>query len=1029
MNNLSPDQVTSVGHSQNEEWEYELVPVDMLEDSEEDDFEYIYDLADDEKIYTVEESRPKYSSKRRIVLATNVAETSITVPGIRYVIDPGYARISRYSYRSKIQRLPIESISQASANQRKGRCGRVSEGVCYRLYDEADFLSRPEFTDAEIQRTNLAAVILQMLNLCIGDIRNFPFVDSPDNRLINDGFKLLQELQAVSIASRGKGKSGEKVTALGRQLMTLPVDPKLGRMLLAAAKLGCVDELLIIVSGLSIQDPRERPSDKQQAADEKHRRFKDDHSDFIAYLNLWNYVEEQRQELSQNQFRKLCKREFLSYLRLREWREIHHQLRLAVKSLHLSINHNPAGYDPVHQALLTGLLGQIGTKGEDKEYLGARNRRFHIFPGSSQAKKSPKWLMAGQLLETSRVFAHQVAKIEPQWALHAAEHLVKKSHFEPHYHVKSGQVMAFERVTLYGLTLVEKRRVSYGSLDPVLAREVFIRAALVEGLYRGKGQFFKHNSGLIAELQDLEAKSRRRDILVDEEAIYRFYDERIPAAIINLAGFEHWREQTEQEQAKLLYMDRQQLMQHDASAVTEAQFPTELQWEGMTFPLKYHFEPNHPEDGVSLQVPVAALHLLPEQRLEWIIPGILREKCIALVKGLPKVWRKHFVPVPAYVDRALSALSADDVSLTEALAHQLKRQTTIDIPEDQWAPEALDDYYRFNIQVVDEKGKVLAQGRNLSKLRDSYRDQLQQTLQKKEDGWGRENVEQWDFDQLPKEVKLKRAGMTITAYPALQEESGKLSLKLQDNPLEAKLLNRQGMVKLAYLQLKSQFNELQKSLLKGKDVGLAVVSLGNRQAVAEQILMAAIGKCCFCDSEGNWLQQLPADQLQFEQQLSNGRENIERVAKELESLLVNVLSQVVTIKKTIKSSKNALAIAVAAGDINQQLQRLIYPGFLLQTPTQWLQQYPRYLKAMLVRLEKAPAQMQKDKIHTAEVASLWQRYQERLDKEGVAQLADNENFHLYRWLLEELRVSLFAQTLKTLQPVSEKRLNKLWQET
>lgn len=967
-------------------------------------------LAEQNKVFNAHKGR-------RIVLATNVAETSITVPGIRYVIDPGLARISRYSFRSKIQRLPIEPISQASANQRKGRCGRVSEGVCYRLYDELDFLNRPEFTDAEILRTNLAAVILQMLNLRIGEVRHFPFVDKPDQRLLNDGFKLLEELQAVN-------KQG-KVNGLGRQLMTLPVDPRLGRMVLAAAKLGCLREVLIIVSGMSIQDPRERPAEKKQAADEKHRRFNDDHSDFMAYLNLWDYVEQQRQDLSSNQYSKLCKKEFLSYLRLREWREIHHQLLTALKPLNLKQNAEPASYDVIHQALLTGLLGYIGNKAEDKEYLGARNRRFMIFPGSSQSKKSPKWLMAGQLLETSRLFAHQVAKIDPGWALNAARHLVKRNQFEPHYDVKTGQVMAYERVTLYGLTLVEKQRVSFGSIDPKTAREVFIRAALVEERYRGKGPFFKHNQQLIAELHELEAKSRRRDILVDEEAIYRFYDERVPADIVNLAGFEHWRKSVELDkdnpQPQLLYLTRDYLMQHDASAITEAQFPAELSWEGLTFPLSYHFEPGHAEDGVSIQVPVAALHLVPEHRLEWLIPGILREKCIQLVKGLPKQWRKHFVPVPNYVDTALASLRPDDVPLTEALAHQLKRQTTIDIPEDQWQQVQLDDYYRFNIQVVDERGKVLAQGRDLASLRERYRDQLQQTLKSNDDSIERSGITEWDFDQLAKDIRLKRAGMSITAYPELIDEKDSVALRLSDNPVEAQYRTRRGITRLALLHLQSSVKYLRKELLKGKDLGLTVVALGKRDAVVDDIIMAAVADSCFSG-------EVPRTRESFLGCIEAGREQITMRATELEKLMVTVLAEVVAIKKNIKSNKNALAIAVAAGDINLQLQRLIYPGFLYQTPQKWLQQYPRYLKAISLRLEKAPSQIQKDKIWTADVDSLWEPWQQRLEKDGEAAVYANDQLVQYRWMLEEYRVSLFAQSLKTLMPVSDKRLKKLWVE-
>ncbi len=952
---------------------------------------------------------------RRVVLATNVAETSITVPGIRYVIDPGYARISRYSFRSKIQRLPIEAVSQASANQRMGRCGRVSEGICYRLYSEEDFLSRPEFTDAEILRTNLAAVILQMLNLRMGDVRKFPFIDMPDKRLLNDGFKLLEELQAVD-------RKGQ-VKPLGRQLMTLPVDPRLGRMVLAAAKHNCLREMLIIVSAMSIQDPRERPAEKKQAADEKHRRFNDEHSDFLAYLNLWDYAEQQRQDLSQNQFRKLCQKEFLSWLRLREWREIHHQLLSALKPLNLKANKEPAGYENVHRALLPGLLGNVGNKAEDREYLGARNRRFMIFPGSSQVKKSPAWIVAGQLLETSRVFAHQVAKIEPGWVLQAAQHLLKRNQYEPHYDVKSGQVMAYERVSLYGLTLVEKARVIFGNIDPVTAREVFIRAALVEGSYRGKGEFYRYNQRLQEELLELEAKSRRRDILVDDEILYRFYDERVPAGIFNLVSFESWRKETEANaaQARLLFMSREHLMQHDASAITEAQFPRTLAVEGLTLPLSYHFEPGSEADGVSIQVPVAVLHLLPELRLQWLIPGLLREKCIQLVKGLPKQWRKHFVPVPDYVDKALAALKPDNVALTEALGHQLKRQTLVEIPAEEWDKAVVDDYYRMNIQVVDEGGKVLAQSRDLISLRERYRDQLQQTLQSSDSSLERTGIERWDFDELAETTQLKRAGMQITAYPALLDEGSSVALRLLDNLLEAQQSSLRGVTRLGMLSLQDLVKPLSKSLLKGKDMGLTMVSLGRREEVVDDLLLAAVRQSCFAAG-------LVRTQADFEAALAAGRKQLTGAAQEMEKLLLQVLASVVAIRKAIKSSKNALAIATAAGDINVQLQRLLYPGFLYATPLQRLQQYPRYLKAIELRLEKAPSQIQRDKMWTAELEQLWQPWLERQQKEGELLFAANERAQEYRWMLEEYRVSLFAQTLKTIAPVSDKRLKKLWSE-
>lgn len=960
---------------------------------------------------------------RRVVLSTNVAETSITVPGIRYVIDPGFARISRYSYRTKVQRLPVEPISRASANQRMGRCGRVSEGICVRLYDEADFNSRPEFTDAEILRTNLAAVILQMLQLRIGNIRHFPFVDSPDSRLINDGFKLLEELQAV--------KRDGQLSHIGQQLTRLPLDPQLGRMLLAAQKHNCVRELLIIASALSVQDPRERPAQKQQAADEKHRRFWDEQSDFIAFVNLWQYFENQRQELSQNQLRKQCKREFLSYLRLREWRDIHRQLRLAAKDLGFKENTEPADYEAVHRALLSGLLGHLGLRGEEREYLGARNRKFFIFPGSSQFKKTPKWLLAGQLLETAKLYGHTIAKIEPEWALAAAEHLVKRHHFEPHYDSRSGQVMAYEKVTLYGLVLVEKQRVNFSRIDPVVAREVFIRAALVEGRYvdaranRGGPKkmpaFFAHNQALLQALDELEAKSRRRDILADEQVLYEFYDERLPTEVVNRAGFEHWRKQAEASNPQLLFIDRERLMLHDASAITEAQFPNELSLQGMVLPLSYYFEPGSADDGVSVHVPVSVLHQLPECQLQWLVPGMLRDKCIALVKGLPKQWRKHFVPVPAFIDKVMPAMKPDNVALTHALGFQLKRHTAVDIPDDAWDPAALDDYYRMNIKVLDEQGKCMASGRELEPLRERYRDQLRQSLQSAGSDLEREEIVSWDFGNLPETTQLKRAGVTIRAYPALVDNTQSVALKLLDDPREALSKTRRGMTRLLLLSAPQPAKYLRKVLLKGRDMGLSVAGIGNREQVADDIAMATFAQVCLGEDP------LPRDQQAFEACLAQGREQLVTRANEIEALMLSILASMVEIKKALKQQKNALPLAFAVADINAQLQRLVYPGFLYRTPMAWLSQYPRYLKAILMRLEKAPHNVQKDKLMIAELAPFWEDYDNVLEREGASVALANPELIQFRWLLEEFRVSLFAQSLKTLMPISAKRLKKQWQ--
>lgn len=960
---------------------------------------------------------------RRVVLATNVAETSITVPGIRYVIDPGYARISRYSVRTKVQRLPIEPISQASANQRKGRCGRLSDGICICLYEQEDFEQRPQFTDPEILRTNLAAVVLQMLHLRIGDVRHFPFVDKPDQSQITDGFKLLEELHAVD-------KRGQ-LTATGKQLNALPLDPRLGRMVIAAQEQGCLQEILIIVSALTIQDPRERPADKQQAADEKHRRFWHDDSDLMAFVKLWQYVEEQRQELSQNQWRKQCGKEFLNFMRLREWRDLHYQLRLAVKHMGFKQNQEPARYEQIHRALLAGLLSNIGIKNEEKDardYLGTRNRRFAIFPGSSLFKKRPKWLAASELLETSKLYAHNVARIDPKWVLDAAKHLIKHHFYEPHYNPKSGQVMGYDRITLYGLVVAEKQPVNFSQIDAKVAREVFIRSALVEGGYakapgrRGGGEFFARNQSLIDEVEELEAKSRRRDIMVDDEELYRFYDERIPGTVVNLAGFEHWRKQAEKAEPTLLHITRERIMRHGAGDITQAQFPDRMDLDGMELPLSYHFEPGHPDDGVSIGIPASILHSVPEHRLDWLVPGLLREKCVALVKGLPKQWRKQFVPVPHYVDQVLARVAPQNRALTQVLTEQLQHLSSVQLPDDVWNQTELDDYYRMNIQVLDDKARIIDRGRKLGPLRERYRDYVQASLQEAGSELERDSVTDWDFGELPESCSLKRGAVTVRGYPALVDEKGQVALRVMDNPLDAQYQNHRGIVRLMLLSQAQTHKYLQKSLLKNKDMALSVVNLGRREEVVDDIMLAAINSACL---DGK---PLPRTAAAFQHQRDQGAPEIVTFANQYEALLVQILTEVVAIKKQMKQAKNALALAFTFADIKDQLDRLIYPGVLSATPLDWLQQYPRYLRAIQLRLEKAPLDPQKDKQAMASVARHWQQHDQLLNKKGLASYSQNRDWQNYRWMLEELRVSLFAQSLKTRMPVSDKRLNKQWAE-
>ncbi len=993
----------------------------------------------------------------RVVLATNVAETSLTVPGIRYVIDPGRARISRYSVRTKVQRLPIEAVSQASANQRKGRCGRVAEGVCYRLYDEQDFDSRPEFTDPEIQRTNLAAVILQMLQLRIGDIRKFPFVDKPENRFISDGFKLLEELQAVD----NKGT----ITKLGRQLHSLPVDPRLSRIIMEAQKYNCVKEALIIVSGLSIQDPRERPADKRQAADEKHRRFWDEDSDFIAYINLWNYLEEQRQELSRNQFQKMCKKEFINYLRVREWRDLHHQLRLALKPLGLKENATPSNYESIHRSLLAGMLSNLGFKSEDKkntqrserekkkpsiEYLGSRNRKFQIFPGSSQFKKKPQWLMAAEFIETSQLFAHMVAKINPDWALECGRHLLKHHYYEAHYDAHSGQVMAYDRISLFGLTLVEKKRVPYGNVNREEARSVFIREALVEGKYakhksvrkaldkaknhwqkitetsekheHNAEHFYIYNQWLIDDIEQLEAKARRKDILVDDQIIFDFYDDTVPADVTNLTGFEHWRKTAEQNKPGLLMLDRGLLMLHQADGVTEAQFPGSLEVEGLTLALHYHFEPGHADDGVSIQVPVEFLHMLPQGRLEWLVPGLLRDKCIAMVKALPKPIRKKIVPVPQFVDKALARMQAGKRSLHDVLAEVLKHIADVSIAQQDWQLENLDDFYRMNIQVVDEKGRVIDRDRNIDKLRDRYRQQVKQSVQAAHHSMEKKEIRDWDFGELQASVQLPRHGIQVKGFPALLDDKDSVKLSVLDNPLEARFETERGIVRLAALQLSQTVKYLKKDLLKGKDLGLTVVNMGSRAQVIDDIIHAAIAQACFPEGV-----ESVRKEAHFRARMEQGRSEIVDVARRYEALLAEILLLCVETKKAMKSNKNALALAFTFADINKQMDQLFVEGYLWRTPFKWLQQYPRYLQAILKRIEKAPQNPQRDRVQISALESHWQKHQDGLQRFGQTRYWDLAPWQEYRWMIEELRVSLFAQTLKTLFPVSDKRLNKQWQ--
>ncbi|WP_339459801.1 ATP-dependent RNA helicase HrpA [Pseudomonas sp. EA_105y_Pfl2_R69] len=989
---------------------------------------------------------------RKIVLATNVAETSLTVPGIRYVIDSGTARISRYSYRAKVQRLPIEAVSQASANQRKGRCGRVEPGICIRLYSEEDFNGRPAFTDPEILRTNLAAVILQMLHLRLGEIDAFPFIEPPDGKAISDGFNLLQELSAVS-------REGQ-LTPLGRQLARLPVDPRLGRMVLEGAKQGSLEEILIIASALSVQDVRERPSDRQQAADQAHAQWKDVDSDFAALINLWRGFEEQRQALGSSALRSWCRKNFLNYLRLREWRDAHRQLVLITRDLQLG---KPAsepgrseqrakaqapttqdrqlaaaqkekelaekdqaaqrakGYAAVHKAILAGLLSQIGQKTEDGDYLGARQRRFWVHPSSVIGRKKPSWLMASELVETTKLFARMVAKIEPDWIEPLAGHLIKKNHLEPHWEKKRGQVVAFEQISLYGLIVVGRRPVHFGPVEPVVCRELFIREGLVAGEINSRAKCLAANRQLLEKLDELEAKARRRDILADDETLFAYYEARLPADIYQSATFDSWYKSESAKNPQLLIMREEDVLARDAKEITAAQYPDSLRLGELTLPLSYHFEPNHPRDGVTLRVPAPLLPQLPPGRLEWLVPGLLEAKCMALVRGLPKALRKNFVPVPDFVGAALGKISFADGSLPEALGRELTRMTGTRVSEDAWVESAaqLEGHLRMNIEVVDNQGKPLGEGRDLSELTARFSEATQAGLALPKTAKSKQPVEAKAFSEVAAKTQQQVAGLSMTVYPALVEEAGVVKEGRFPTLAEAEFQHRRALQRLLLQQLAEQAKFLRGKLPGLTELGLLYRELGRVDALVEDILLASLDGCILEGSE-----PLPRDGAALAALAERKRGDWTGDAERLARLSLEILKLWHGLQKRFKG-KIDLAQAMALNDIKLQLSNLVYPGFVRETPAQWLKEVPRYLKAIEQRLDKIAGQVQRDRVWSGELAGYWEQYQARLGKHGQEGKRDAQ-LSLYRWLLEEYRVSLFAQQLGTKLPVSDKRLSKQW---
>lgn len=954
---------------------------------------------------------------RRIVLATNVAETSVTVPGIGYVIDTGVARISRYSYRSKVQRLPIEPISQASANQRAGRCGRIAPGVCYRLYSEEDFIQRPAFTDAEIRRTNLAAVILQMLLLKLGDIADFPFIDPPDSRFITDGFKLLEELGAVDVR--------RKLTPLGRTLSQLPVDPRIGRMIIEAAKQGALTEVLVIASALSVQDPRERPVDKQQAADQQHRQYLDEQSDFMTFLNLWNSYETQRQVLSQNQLRKYCQQSFLSFLRMREWRDIHRQLHLSCKQLNLKENTEPADYRAIHVSLLAGLLSHMGFRQENKEFLGARNRKFHIFPASALFKKPAKWIMAAELVETSRLFARTVAAIEPEWAEMLAKHLVKRTYLEPAWHKKRAQVVATEQVSLYGLLIVPKRTVNYGAIDPQTAQQIFIRSALVEGHFHTQGAFFQHNRNLLEHVEALEAKSRRKDLLVDEETLYQFYADKFTALkgtqVVNGAGFEKWRKNIEADNPKALFLTEADILQRSTEHVSAAAYPDQILWKGMRLALSYHFEPGSEDDGVTLTAPIPLLKQLPVERMAWLVPGMLQDKCVALLKGLPKQVRKHFVPVPDFAKAVAEAMVFGDGNLYEAIAHQLLRMSGTRVDPELLKACELDAHHQMNIRLLDEKGKQVAQGRNWQQLCERFGERAEQAIQESpQETWGRKGITRWDFGELPGRVQLKQAGgIKVDAWPVLLDRQDSVELSVVSDQALAAELTKAGLVRLALLNSASVLKQIRGRLPKLNETLLLSGKIFTKRSLEDQIIHITVRELMKLD------EQLPTNQMAFEQRLSQMQRGLSAKVLDACERVYGIQKQVYDINKQL-NGKVSFEYVTILNDIKMQLSLLIHPEYLVHISWQRLEKYPRYMDAIENRLEKFARELPRQRMLSEQLQQFYKGYQQLADKHRQLGLWSAEA-DAFRWYLEEYRVSLFAQQLKTDEPVSEKRVRQRWQ--
>ncbi|MGW2479632.1 ATP-dependent RNA helicase HrpA [Streptomyces sp. NPDC001571] len=962
-------------------------------------------------------------SGRRIVLATNVAETSLTVPGIKYVIDPGTARISRYSHRTKVQRLPIEPVSQASANQRKGRCGRTSDGVCIRLYSEDDFLTRPEFTDAEILRTNLASVILQMTAAGLGDIEKFPFIDPPDHRNIRDGVQLLQELGALDPAEKDPKK---RLTQQGRKLSQLPVDPRLARMVLEADRNGCVREVMVIAAALSIQDPRERPSDKQTQADQQHARFKDETSDFLAYLNLWRYVREQQKERGSSSFRRMCKQEYLNFLRIREWQDIYSQLRTVAKTMGIHLNEEDAPEQSVHTSLLAGLLSHIGLKDTDKnEYLGARSAKFAIFPGSALFKKQPKLVMSAELVETSRLWARVNAKIEPEWIEPLAQHLVKRTYSEPHWEKDQAAVMAYERVTLYGVPIVANRKVNYGRIDAEASRELFIRNALVEGDWRTHHKFFADNRKLLTEVEELEHRARRRDILVDDETLYDFYDRRVPEHVVSGAHFDSWWKHKKRDEPELLDFEREMLINEKAGAVTKDDYPDSWRQGPLKFRVTYQFEPGADADGVTVHVPLQVLNQVTDEGFDWQIPGLREEVVTELIRSLPKPIRRHYVPAPNYASKFLDRAVPLQEPLPVTLARELQRMVGVPVTADDFDLSRVPDHLKITFRIVDERRRKLAEDKDLEALKIQLRPKARQALSQAAaatagptgESIERSGLTDWTIGTLTKVFETRRAGQPVKAFPALVDAGESVSVRLFDTEAEQRQAMWRGTRKLILLNIPVNPAKFASDKLTNQQkLALSRNPHGSIQALFDDCATAAADKLIADHGGPAW------DEESF-------RKLYDKVRADLVDATVRTVGQVQQIlaawqacERRLKAT-NSLTLVANVADVRKQLAALVPPGFVTLTGLKRLPDLMRYLVAVDRRLQQMPTAVQRDTTRMEKVHEMQDEYAWLLEQLPQGRPVPQPVLDI-RWMIEELRVSYFAHALGTAFPVSDKRIVK-----